>query len=195
MKINSLLRDAEHAAISRITLSGKGVDLGGDSRSGYQDLFKGKYELVTVNLNEKSNPDVLHNLEKPLPFKDKTFDFALMINVLEHIFDYRQLLEESARIVKKEGAIVIVVPFLFPYHPSPEDYRRFTVSALRRELEIVGVRDIDIRPLGSGVFSAYYLFVDRLMPSIVRLIFYWTMRFVALGADKLFTFCGKIFGS
>ncbi len=168
--MTSILRDAEHAALSHITLSGRVLDLGGSKTSAYQKLFQGSYTLTTINFDEKAKPDVRHNLEKPLPFTDASYNAVLLINVLEHIFHTRELLSESVRVLQSGGMLVIVVPFLFPVHPSPDDFWRFTESALARILEENGLRDIEITPLGSGVFAARALMLERLLPApLVRL--------------------------
>jgi SAM-dependent methyltransferase len=109
------------------------------------------------------------------------------MNVLEHIFNAQQLLRESARILTSGGKIVIAVPYLFPYHPSPNDYFRFSKTALERMLSEAGFVDIAIRPLGSGMFSARLLMFERLLPgSVQKLLALLTHPFVRL-LDSLFT--------
>lgn len=130
MNIPSLLRVEEHNALAGITLSGRVLDLGGDKHSEYLRFFNGTFETTTLNLSEAVQPDIVHDLEQPLPIADGLYDHVLLINVLEHIFDYRALLRETVRVVKLGGSVVVVVPFLFPVHPSPNDYHRFTSSAL-----------------------------------------------------------------
>lgn len=66
------------------------------------------------------------DFNKPLPFADNTFDGIFCEHVLEH-FDYnngRKLLQECLRILKKGGAIRIVVPdgekFMKAYFEQPD---------------------------------------------------------------------------
>jgi len=183
--VPSLLRLEEHKALSGITLSGSVLDLGGDKNSEYLRFFKGTFETTTVNLNEKTRPDILHNLEEPLPVADSLYDHVLLCNVLEHIFEYRALLREAVRVLKPGGSMVIVVPFLFPLHPSPEDYRRFSAPALYKEMEILGLQGISIKVLGGGVFRARYLLLDRLLPRPVRFFNFYTCRYVAQALDVI----------
>lgn len=181
----SLLRLAEHKALSVLTLSGRVLDLGGDKNSEYLRFFGGQFETTTLNYSEKARPDILHDLEKPLPLADNTYDHVLLINVLEHIFEYRTLLLEAVRVLKPGGTIVIVVPFLFPVHPSPEDFHRFTASALRRELGGAGLQDVSVQSLGGGVFESRYLLLDRLMPRPLRLVRFYASRYVARALDAI----------
>ena len=168
MTVPTLLRDAEHKALKTLELSGSILDLGGDTRSEYRKLIQGEHTYTTVNLDEIASPDVLHDLEQPLPLPDASYDHVLLINVLEHVFEYRQLLREAARVVRPGGSVVIVVPFLFPVHPSPSDFWRFTLQALERECVQADLVVEKARSLGSGVFASRYVLLDRLMPGFMR---------------------------
>ena len=194
MNIPSLLRLAEHETLSQITLSGKLLDIGGVKHSGYLSRIKGDHSVTTMNLDEKASPDIVHDLEQPLPIAPESFDGVLLVNVLEHIFNYQQLLAESARVLKPGGRIVVVVPFSFPVHPSPHDYWRFTGEALAKILADAGFHTIKVEPLGSGVFSARYVALDRLMPLPVRLLGYYTFRYAVLALDALFTVIARALG-
>ncbi len=194
MEIHSLLRQEEYKALRTITLNGSTLDIGGDRKSAYHGLIKGNHPLTILNLDPHSKPDIYHDLEKPLPLGNNSYNHVLMINVLEHIYHYRELLKEAVRVLKPGGTLVVVVPFLFPIHPSPEDFHRFTASTLRKELEGVNLKNIKIQTLGKGVFSARYLMIDRLMPKIVRFLGYYTCRYVALAADWIFVRLSGILG-
>lgn len=164
----TILRRSEHRALENIELDGTVVDLGGEPRSAYRKLIGGIHTVTTVNLSEELGADIVANLEKKLPIPDNSYDHAILMNVLEHIFEYRQLLSETARIIKSKGKVLIVVPFLFPYHASPDDYHRYTQATLRRVLGEAGFENVDIIPLGSGVIAARYALVERLLPSKVQ---------------------------
>jgi SAM-dependent methyltransferase len=164
----SLLRNAECKSLSSVSLSGGVVDLGGEKRSDYRKVFKGTFTLTTVNLLKEAEPDVVADLEQPLPFADASYDAALLLNVLEHIFNYKILLREARRILKPRGAVVIVVPFMFPNHPSPHDYHRFTKEALERELAEAGFITVNMAVLGSGVFAVRYSSLERLLPGMLQ---------------------------
>ena len=194
MSIPSLLRLEEHKALASIALSGRVLDLGGDKNSEYLRFFRGTFDTTTLNFSPEARPDIMHDLEKPLPIENASYDHVLLINVLEHIFDYRALLQEARRVVKPGGSIVIVVPYLFPVHPSPEDYHRFTASALKKELEVAGLRDIRVETLGGGVFAARYLLLDRLLPRPLRIINFYTGRYITRGLDVLFIQVSRVLG-
>lgn len=189
----SLLRQAEHEALSRITLSGKVLDLGGENGAEYLSCMQGECAVTSVNL-EETKPDIVHDLEKPLSLPDASYDHVLLINVLEHIFNYRQLIAEAARVVAPGGSVVIAVPFLFPIHPSPHDYWRFTAEALEEECRRAGLRVETVTPLGRGVFSVRHLMLDRLLPGPIRFISHYTARYVTWVLDRVFSLLARLLG-
>lgn len=194
MEVPSLLRLAEHKALSKISLSGSVLDLGGDTRSTYRSCFKGKPVFTTVNLDPKSQPNIQHDLEQLLPFADGSYDHVVLINVLEHVYNYQQLLSEARRVVRTGGSVVVVVPYVFPHHPSPRDYWRFSRQAVHKIMESSGLSVQSIDSLGSGVFKARYVLLGRLLPFPLRLLSFWTTRHVACALDLLFAAIAKSAG-
>jgi SAM-dependent methyltransferase len=190
----SLLRRAEHAALRTLSLSGRVIDLGGERGAEYLSCIAGEFSVTAVNLDREAEPDILHDLEEPLALVDASYDHALLINVLEHIFDYRQLLTEAARVVRPGGTLALIVPFLFPVHPSPSDYWRFTQMTLAKELELLALADIRIVPLGSGVFAARYVMLDRLLPYPLRFLSSYTLRYLVGPLDAAFTALARALG-
>ena len=71
--------------------------------------------------------DDIHDLQ----FADGTFDIVVCNAILEHVEDPQRAIRELRRVLKIGGRIWVEVPFLFPYHPAPEDYWRVTLSGLR----------------------------------------------------------------
>ncbi len=183
----TILRESEHQALAGFPLSGKVIDLGGDTRSQYSKLFKGTFTIETVNMDPKTKPDFMADLEQPLPVPSGAYDAVLLINVLEHIFEYRQLLGEGARILAPGGKVIIIVPYMFPYHPSPGDFHRYSKDALERALTLAGFDDIDIRALGTGVFATRLLFIERLLPGSIQSVLGLVLHPLARIFDTFFS--------
>jgi len=155
--------------ISKISISGKVLDLGGSRKTGYQELIKGNPSFVVVNIDGKNDVDISHNIEKPLPIPDASYDGVLLINVLEHIYDHRSLLNESARVLKKGGKIAIGVPFVVQIHPSPNDFWRYTNQTLEKLMTETGFIKAKIIPVGFGPFtSSAQLLYNPLKVSVFR---------------------------
>ena len=87
-----------------------------------------------------------------LPFADGTFDVVVCSEVLEHIHDYRGVIEEITRVLKPGGRFVASVPRAWPerlcwllsdaYHEAPGGHIRiFSAPELRRAIRSEGFRE------------------------------------------------------
>lgn len=154
MKSLTLWRKLLYKKINEISIEGDVIDLGGSRRSGYHELISGNYKIIAVNIDKEVKPDLEFNLEEKFPIINNRYNAVLCINVLEHIFNYENILDESYRILKDNGQIIIAVPFLFQIHASPHDYWRFSGECLKKILKQKGFRNIEVKEIGYGVFSA-----------------------------------------
>jgi len=69
-----------------------------------------------------------------LPFADNTIDMLLCEDTLEHVADPFLSLAEFKRVIRPGGYVYLAVPFLYPFHSSPNDFTRFTRALLRKQL-------------------------------------------------------------
>ena len=72
------------------------------------------------------------NLRKNYKNKNEFFDVIYLVDVLEHVTDPFESVRNIDFLLKKEGKVIIMVPFSYPYHEDPEDYWRFTHKGLER---------------------------------------------------------------
>lgn len=158
MKGNSLLRAVQNHDVSlRVRLHGACLDLGAkDGASSYYEFIEQTDDTqVTFSDLYSSEDHVLKiDLNGHFPLTDSSFDNVLLFNVLEHVFDTRNVLAEIHRILKPEGKLFGAVPFLHRYHRDPTDYWRFTHEALEILLRDAGYSSIVVRPHGLGAFTA-----------------------------------------
>ncbi len=166
----SIIRLEEHQNISSVgALHGSVLDVGGSKKSAYQKLFAGTHEFVTINIDTSCEPDHIVDIEKAFPFADNSFDHAVCFNVLEHVYEFENVVSETHRVVKPGGRYVVAVPFMYYRHGSPDDYFRYTESALRRLMEKHGFEVERIVPMGKGFFSLGFQIVGGTIPTnIVR---------------------------
>ena len=190
----SLGRIAEHDAIRKVMLHGSVIDLGGGKDSGYRSIFRGEYTMISANLDGHETTDIHCDLEEPVPVADATYDGVVMINTLEHIYHCHELVAESFRISKQGADIVIVVPFLFPVHPSPRDFWRFTADTLENMLTETGYTDVRVTPIATGVFINRFILLERLMPQPVRVLMFYVCAPIARLMDSLFESLSKLLG-
>jgi len=73
-----------------------------------------------------------------IPFKGKSFDGAVMDNVLEHLSDPEDLLMEIYRILKPKGRFIVGVPGSYGYYKDDDHRVFYDEKALISRLEASG---------------------------------------------------------
>jgi SAM-dependent methyltransferase len=94
-----------------------------------------------------SGLDIRGDLGK-IPLRNESVDCVLCMVVLEHTQNPRQVLLEFARVLKKSGTLIMVVPFLWEEHQAPHDYFRFTRHGIRALFDALPFHFEYVLPLG-----------------------------------------------
>ncbi len=113
---------------------------------------------LNIDLIAEPDTDIIHDIQKPLPFRSGTFDAVVCTAVLEHISSPISLVAEIHRVLRSGGEVWADVPFLQPYHAVPHDYQRYTLSGFRylfRNFEEVDAGN------GNGIGSAMAWLLDE----------------------------------
>jgi uncharacterized protein YbaR (Trm112 family)/SAM-dependent methyltransferase len=76
--------------------------------------------------------DVVCDLTRANPFRPASFDAALLLNVMEHVYDTHRLLTALTCLLKPGGLLIAAIPFLVKIHQAPIDYVRYTHFALQQ---------------------------------------------------------------
>lgn len=93
-----------------------------------------------------------------LPFKSKSFDKIVSIEVLEHVEQPELAFSELSRVLSPGGSFFLAVPFVWHLHQEPHDHHRFTKYALQKMAERHGLEIVRLLPMG-GYFSVLrYMF-------------------------------------
>jgi SAM-dependent methyltransferase len=92
-----------------------------------------------------------------LPFSHDRFDTVLLLDVLEHLADPRRALGEAWRVLRPGGRLLVKVPFLYPLHDAPRDFRRWSGHGLRHDLEDGGFVVEEVRAFGTPLETAMLL--------------------------------------
>jgi len=100
----------------------------GAKNSPYLPFIKhSKY--LRLDISNKNHPDIVCDLHK-IEWQDNYFDTIIATEVLEHLYDPRQALDEILRIMKPGGKLFITTRFIYKYHPDPKDFYRYTKDSL-----------------------------------------------------------------
>ncbi len=146
-----------------------------DVGSGPERLGK---EFINVDVFPFPEVDIVANATE-LPFMDNSIDAAVSESMFEHVPDAYLVAKEMFRIVKKGGYIYVSAPFIHPYHASPDDFNRWTISGLKHLFPELHIIESGVR---SGPWSAFLMFMA-----------YWLGVIFALGSRKAAPFLAHIF--
>jgi SAM-dependent methyltransferase len=83
-------------------------------------------------------PDVLVRADGSLPLDDESVDFVVSFQVLEHVRNVPAYLSTARRVLRKDGRMFLSTHGVWPYHPHPTDFWRWTRDGLRETLEEAG---------------------------------------------------------
>lgn len=149
------------------------------------------------NTTHNSGADVVSDLNDKFDVKNEVADTVVSFSVMEHLHNPQGFLNESYRIMRREGELIMQVPWQWWIHEAPHDYFRYTPYALRRMLSIAGFSDIKVEAT-SGFFTSITIKLNYFSLRFVRgpkplkilikicLIPFWTVgQLIAPQLDKL----------
>jgi SAM-dependent methyltransferase len=146
-------------SLSRLAPRARGrlLDVGCGDKP-YEHLFRpyvGEYvgveheaTFAATSAGARGRADVRYDGRR-LPFPDESFDTVMSVQVLEHTPDPAGLLVEMARVLRRDGILILSAPFSFRLHEEPHDYFRFSPHGLRLLCAGAGLVIEDIEPHGN----------------------------------------------
>lgn len=67
-------------------------------------------KFINIDINGE-NVDLIHDLNKPLPYEENTIDLIFSDNVFEHIDNVVDLIQDCLRVLKPDSYLIIKVPY------------------------------------------------------------------------------------
>lgn len=95
--------------------------------------------------------DQMMDLNSELNLADNSFSTIILSDVLEHINQPERLIRETYRILKKDGHVLLNVPFMYWLHEEPYDYMRYTKYKLESMAKESGYKVILLEEIGGAV--------------------------------------------
>lgn len=106
----------------------------GAGRGDFAPLLK-NYKALALDIVNYPEIDLVCDLAELVPFREDTFDAVILMNVLEHVYPFQELLNALHYVLKPGGVLLLAVPFMIKAHQEPFDFYRFTHYALSKKAE------------------------------------------------------------
>jgi len=151
-------------------------------------------KIVNIDLFLFPNVDIAADISNS-PLADESVDYVILDSVIEHVPNPQDVVDEVWRVLKPQGKLLCMNPFLFPYHGYPAHYCNFTRDGMQHLLRKYS--DVRVEPhygpasALTNIFSEYvavsfagdrrtpYLAIRALMLAAIgwlRFLDYWFIR-------------------
>ncbi len=152
---NALLRRSIVEGVQKYQsqLTGRLLDVG-CGVSPYKSVLKAIDDYTGLDIKDnrpitaKEESDIVLFDGKHFPFEPQQYDSLLCTEVLEHVFEPQDFINEMYRVLKEDGRVLLTTPFLWPLHEEPYDFYRYTKYALKELFERAGFSEITIQARG-----------------------------------------------
>lgn len=118
--------------------------------------------VVNVDMFSYQGVSVVADIHA-LPFRDNSVGTVLCDTVLEHVKKPQIVVKEINRVLSVDGLVYITVPFLYPFHSSPNDFYRWTHEGLSELMNDYEIIKIGVR---AGPFSALTIWFCYIFASV-----------------------------
>jgi SAM-dependent methyltransferase len=141
------------------SINGEVLDLGCGTKP-YKDFFKNITTYIGLEINGGGINEADYFYDgKTFPFGDKRFDSMVSFQVVYQIPNLEDILKEMNRVIKKDGKILISVPFIW-FDGGGNIQRRFSQQYTKFIFEKFGFQIIEIKQTNSNM-SALCLLTNK----------------------------------
>lgn len=147
-------------------------------------------DILNVDILYYKGVDVVANAEE-LPFATGSVDAIVCESLLEHVPRPQKIVDEMYRVLRPGGQMYIVIPFIYPFHASPNDFYRWTRTGL---LEMLKAGEVDkigsragptsglVAQLGCWFAIIFSFGIEPLyhLLSLVGLVIFFPLKFLDL---------------
>jgi len=113
------------------------IDIGCGEKPYYPIVTNKLKAYIGIDLVPSVPVDIVSVGER-LPLCSTCADVIVSFQVLEHVKDPANVLREVGRVLRKGGTVILSVPCIYVYHPTPGDYWRWTPAGFKLFLEKEG---------------------------------------------------------
>jgi len=164
-KVSRILLDRQLKKLLSKIKPGITLDVGSKHSPYKKYLPHTKY--FRLDIEKTAKPDILCDIHQ-IKWKSNFFDTIIATEVLEHLYEPQKAVNEIHRILKPGGTCILSTRFIYPYHPDPKDYYRFTQDSLNYLFR--NFSNIKIYSIGNRIQTAWE-FISTGYASVILNIF------------------------
>ena len=166
-------------------LQGKLLDIGCGNKP-YKDLFNVS-EYIGIDIDNEAHDhtndkvDIVYDGRK-IPFSDQSFDSIFSSEVFEHVFYLEELIQESNRVLKEGGKLLITLPFVWIEHEKPNDFARYTAFGIVNLLERNGFTIVHSEKSSTYVEAVFQIIAAYTYQTIIpkNSVFNWPLTIISI---------------
>lgn len=133
------------------------LDIGSKS-SPYKKLIP-HTKYMALDISPQVKPDIVSDAHK-INWESNYFDTIIATEVLEHCYSPEKVINEIYRLLKSRGICILSTRFIYPYHPDPKDYYRFTEDSLKYLFQ--NFNKVEIYPHGNRLHVFWEIIPGRI---------------------------------
>jgi SAM-dependent methyltransferase len=100
------------------------------------------WKYIGADQSEGNNVDLIIK-DYRVPMNDGSVDVVISGQTFEHVKNPFKLMGDISRVLKKEGLVFVVAPFIFPKHGYPIDTFRYLPDGWQAVLEESGLEMVE----------------------------------------------------
>ena len=177
----------KHLSYAVKGVKGKILNLGSKDKR-YSNLFVDS-TVINNDLFSKG-ADLGFDANERFPLPDSSYDCVFAMNILEHLFEPQNMLNESHRVLKKGGCLIFNALFIFQYHRDPYDCFRFARDGVEYMLKKAKFKHYEITEVG----GRYSVLAEQFRNFIPFLPWVWMVPLLTYMDDTLLSKSEKEIG-
>jgi SAM-dependent methyltransferase len=116
----------------------------------------GLAELLRLDFDRHYRPDLVADVTA-LPLRNASVDRVASNSLFEHVAYPHRIIEETFRVLRPGGLMVVVMPFVWHRHGYPHDYVRLTPQFFERVCRETGFAEVVVdEDTSSGLYNTIH---------------------------------------
>jgi len=178
-------------------IAGRTLDVGCGTKP-YEKYFNSSeyvgLEIENTIHHDVTKADYFYDGGK-FPFNNNEFDSVVTNQVFEHVFNPDDFLYEVNRVLKKNGILLMTVPFVWDEHEQPYDFARYSSFGIKSVLEKKGFEIVEQKKIAPDfsvilqLINAYLYkitFKISLIRKIATVLIMFPLNIIGIISSKIF---------